>query len=226
MGTWNTAINGNDTFLDIYRNFFNLYNQGKNPVDISKKIQEDFGQMFSDYDDCNNSLFALALAQWETKALDPAVFNKVKIIIEREDDLKFWKESNADDKTIKKRQVALNKFLKQISVERDKPKRRVKPKFEYSSIQLLSITAPDNNKTFYIIESYVNGEYTNTSSGVSWSDGGGSVFYFHIKGKFITATWIDNQTLEIRHDKTIDFAKKEENFFFCGDGGVIKYIAE
>lgn len=42
MGTWNTKINGNDTFQDIYQNFFDRYNEGGNPVDISKQIQEEF----------------------------------------------------------------------------------------------------------------------------------------------------------------------------------------
>lgn len=90
----------------------------------------------------------------------------------------------------------------------------------------MTLPAPDGQKTFEIIESYVDGEYNNTSSLITWTDGGGSVFYFYTKGKFITARWIDSQTLEIRHDKTIEFAKKEESFYFCGDKGIIKYIAE
>ena len=32
MGTWNTKINGNDTFQEIYQNFFDAYNQGKTIV--------------------------------------------------------------------------------------------------------------------------------------------------------------------------------------------------
>lgn len=40
MGTWNNKIDGNDTFQDIYQNFFDLYNQGQNPAGISKQIQD------------------------------------------------------------------------------------------------------------------------------------------------------------------------------------------
>lgn len=226
MGTWNTKINGNDTFQDIYQNFFDLYNQGQNPVDISKQIQEDFFEMFNDYDDRNNSLFGLALAQWETKSLDKNIYNQVKEIIETGNDLEVWKELGADNKTIEKRKKELDKFLTQVSDEREKPKRRVRPKFQYSANQLLTLPAPDGKKTFEIIESYVNGEYKDTSSGISWAGGGGSVFYFNTKGKFITAKWVNSQTLEIRHDKTIEFTQKKESFFFCGDQGKIKYIAE
>jgi hypothetical protein len=90
----------------------------------------------------------------------------------------------------------------------------------------LTLTAPDGQKTFEIIESYVNGEYKDTSSAISWAGGGGSVFYFYTKGKFVTARWVDSQTLEICHDKTIEFAKKDESFYFCGDQGIITYIPE
>ncbi len=226
MGTWNTKINGNDTFQDIYQNFFDLYNQGQNPTDISKQIQDGFAEMFNDYDDKNNSLFGLALAQWETKSLDPTIFKQVKEIIKSGNDLEVWKGLGADNKTIEKRKKELDKFLTQISTEREKSKRRVRPKFEYSANHLLTLPAPDGQKTFEIIESYVNGEYKDTSSGISWAGGGGSVFYFYTQGKFITAKWVDSQTLEIRHDKTIEFAKKDESFFFCGDQGKINYIAE
>jgi len=69
MGTWNTKINGNDTFNDVYQNFFDLYNQGQDTIEITKQIRDEFSDMFEDHDDKNNSLFGLALAQWETKTL-------------------------------------------------------------------------------------------------------------------------------------------------------------
>lgn len=224
MGTWNSKIDGNNTFQDIYQNFFDLYNVGQNPIDISKQIQHDFAEMFNDYDDRNNSLFGLSFAQWETKSLDPTIFKQVKEIIESGKDLEVWKGLGADEKTLKKRQLVLDKFLSQISTEKENPKRRVRPEFEYSAIKLQTLPAPDNNKTFEIIESYINGEYKDTSSAISWPSGGGSVFYFYEKGKFVTARWVDSQTLEIKHDMTIKFAKKDESFFFCGDQGTIKYI--
>lgn len=225
MGTWNIKINGNDTFQDIYQNFFARYNQGQNPADISTQIQEDFIEMFQDAEDRNNSLFGLAMAQWETKSLDPAVFNQVKEIIETGCDLELWKGLSADNKTLQKREKELEKFLIQISTTREKPKRRVRPKVDYSAVQLLTLQAPDGKKTFTILESYINGVYWRTSSMISWGGCGGSVFYFSEKGKFITAHWLDSQTLEIRHDPTIVFTKKEDSFYLLGDQGVIKYIS-
>jgi hypothetical protein len=224
MGTWNIKINGNDTFLDIYQNYFYLYNQGQVPKDISRQIQEDYADAFDDYDDRYNSLFGLALAQWETKALDPEIFQQVKNIIETGKDIEYWKESGADEKILKQRQVVLDKFLSQISTEREKAKRRVKSKFEFTLKQLINITAPDGNKTFTVSEHFTNGVYEQTGSMLSWETGGGSILYFVGQGKFISARWLNSQTLEVTHDKDIVFTKKDETYYYWGDQGKVIYI--
>lgn len=61
MGTWDTKINGNDTFLGI------------KPVWVG----------------------------WETKSLDTEIFQQVKKIIETGKDIERWKQSEADEKTLK-----------------------------------------------------------------------------------------------------------------------------
>ena len=91
MGTWNTTIKGNDTTLDLYQNFFDRYNEGEDQIQVSKSIQNDFKEYFQDTDDRNNSLFGLALAQWETKCLEQKIFKEVKEIIETNGDLKLGK---------------------------------------------------------------------------------------------------------------------------------------
>jgi len=226
MGTWNTKINGNDTFQDIYQNFFDLYNQGQNPADVSKQIQDECAEMFEDYDDRNNSLFGLALAQWETKSLDQTVYKQVKEIIATGNDLEVWKGLGTDEKTLKQRKAILDKFLIQISTDREKPKRRIRPKFEFEMINLVDAVAPDNLKTLGINEEYGNKKYIHTSGLLMRGQSGGSILYFMGQGKSISAKWLDNKTLEIRHDKTIEFEKKDETFYLSGVEGTIKYIAE
>lgn len=128
MGTWNTAINGNDTFLDIYEAFFEQYNLGEEPETISKQLQEAFQEEFENLDERNNCLFGLVLAQWETKSLDPKLYALTKEVIETEHDLMVWKSWGADDFTLKKRKTVLAKFLVRISSEKEQPKRRLKAK--------------------------------------------------------------------------------------------------
>ncbi|MFD2718863.1 hypothetical protein ACFST9_09060 [Hymenobacter monticola] len=223
MGTWNTAIDGNDTFLDIYQDFFDLYNQGKDPIEVSKQIVKDYKESFDDYDDRNNSLFGLALAQWETKSLDPILYKQVKEIIEAGSDLEAWEGS--DIKYLEKRKAALDKFLIKISTEKEKPKRRAKPKFDFTTLELVKLAAPDHKKSFEASEHYINGAYSQTGSAIYWGPGnGGSIFYFEGRGKFISARWIDSQTLEITYDRDIIFTKKDDTFFYNGDQGKIIYL--
>jgi hypothetical protein len=224
MGTWNTKINGSDVFQDIYNSFFDLYNQGVDPHAVAKQIQDDFAEMFADADDRNNSLFGLALAQWETKTPDPGIFQKVKEIIETGDDLGKWKNAGADDKTLKSRKAALDKFLVQLSTEKEKPKRRVKPKNEFKRKEIIKITAPDGRKTFTVSESFSNGEYDQTGSLLLWQDGGCAILYFEGEGKYISAKWKNSQTLVITHDRSIVFTKRDETFYFCGDQGKVVYV--
>jgi hypothetical protein len=123
MGTWNTSIKGNDASSDIYSDFFDLYNDGKNPDEISKKIFSDYQEVLDNPHDCNNFWFALALAQWETKSLDKNVLKKVTELIESGNDLKVWEELGAEKKDIKKRKEVLDKFLITIQSEKEKAKR-------------------------------------------------------------------------------------------------------
>jgi hypothetical protein len=120
MGTWNTSIKGNDASSDIYSGFFDSYNDGKSPEEISKKLFADYQEVLDNPQDCNNFWFALALAQWETKSLDEKVYKKVKEIIESGKDLKVWEELGADKKDIKKRKDVLDKFLVTIQTEKEK----------------------------------------------------------------------------------------------------------
>lgn len=224
MGTWNTTIKGNDTTLDIYQNFFDRYNEGEDQIQVSKSIQNDFKEYFQDSDDRNNSLFGLALAQWETKCLEQKIFKEVKEIIETNGDLKLWKELGADEKTIKRRKKVLDKFLNQISIERSKPKRRVKPKFEFSMKELVRVVAPDNKKEFAINEEFTNQKYIHTSSMMKWYSGGGAgIMYYVGEGKEVSAKWINSQTLEITHEANTKFQKKDESSYFFGDEVQIIY---
>jgi hypothetical protein len=225
MGTWNTAINGNDTFLDIYQHFFDLYNQGQGPESISSQILQDFGEMFDDHEDRFNSLFGLALAQWETKSLDAEIFEQVKGIIERGDDLILWQELGADEKVLKQRKKVLDKFLSDISIPRKKAKRRVRPKFQFEKIDIVKSTSPDSKKELEIGEVYIDKKYDHTAGLIIWnSGGGGSVLYYWGQGKSISAKWLDSKTLEITHDQDIEFTKKDKKAFFYGDDITINYI--
>ncbi|WP_316756297.1 hypothetical protein [Pedobacter aquatilis] len=126
MGTWGTSIKSNDTSSDIYADFFDLYNEGEKPDVIAKKLIDENKELIKNPEDSNNFWFTLAMALWETKALDSETFNRVKEIIQTEKDLQTWRELHADETEIKKRKDVLEKFLVKICSEKDKPKARKK----------------------------------------------------------------------------------------------------
>lgn len=128
MGAWGTAISSNDTYADIYGKFFDLYNDGLDVTEISKKLIADNQETINDKDDCNNFWFALAKAQWEYKQLEKDIFDRVKKVVETGADLEVWRKLDADEKDIKKRKVVLDKFLADLQTERPKAKSRKKKK--------------------------------------------------------------------------------------------------
>lgn len=122
MGTWSATIFGNDISLDIKEDFYERYNNGEEVGDIKTALLLDI-----DDEDKFNVMFSLAHCLWETGYLDNEFLQKVKKIIESEEDLQLAKELGADDTFIKQRKVNLEKFLLKISIPKEQPKKRVAP---------------------------------------------------------------------------------------------------
>jgi hypothetical protein len=128
MGAWGTVISSNDTFADIYDEFFKLYNDGLEVDKISRRLTAGNREIINDAYDSNNFWFALAKAQWECKQLDQDLYTRVKNIIDTGADIEVWRELDATERDLKKRKIALDKFLTDISTEKPTAKPRKKRK--------------------------------------------------------------------------------------------------
>jgi hypothetical protein len=126
MGTWGTGISSNDTYGDVYADFFDLYNGGKEVDEITEIVTKRNQEMLEMPDAVNDFWFALAKAQWECKELQPEIYEQVKTIVESGDDLKVWAALGATKRDIEKRRKVLQKFLLLLQSERPKPKKRKK----------------------------------------------------------------------------------------------------
>ena len=226
MGTWGKNIHDNDTFQDIYTSFFYEYNLGRNPIEISKKLIEENKDIINDIDDSNHFWFALSLAQWETKSLDPKIHLTVKEIIKEGKNIEQWKD--LDINAINERQKYLTAFLAKIETKKEKAKKRVKPKvLDYYSNELITLMVPDQNKIFSLSESGTSKGHNNTGGYINWfgkDRGVGSVLFYGNINRNISAKWINSQTLVIRHPKEIVFTKQDfqtQNF-----NDIIKIIYE
>ncbi len=161
MGAWGTAISSNDTYADVYADFFDLYNEGWEVKDVSKKLVEDNSEVIGDEDDANNFWFALAKAQWECKQLDGDVFQRVKQIIESGEDLEVWRNLGASNGDLKKRKAALDKFLVQLQTDKPKPRRRKKKRIVepvYKKGDCLAYKLENGNYGGAIVLEAVNGD--------------------------------------------------------------------
>ncbi len=130
MGTCGTGISSNDTYCEVYEEFFSMYNEGKEVDEITVSLRERFKETIQFAEDHTNFWFALAKAQWECKALRPEIFEKVKSIIDGEEDIRIWRELEADERDIRARNKVLNKFLNTISTEKESPKKRKKIRYK------------------------------------------------------------------------------------------------
>jgi len=126
MGTWGTGISSNDTYADVYDEFFELYDAGLSAKEITERLIASNQETISEPDSSNDFWFALAKAQWECKELDRDIFDRVRTIIQTGTDLEVWRRQGADKKSIAKRKIVLAKFLAQLQTERPKAKSRKK----------------------------------------------------------------------------------------------------
>jgi hypothetical protein len=126
MGTWGTGISSNDDYADVYSEFFELYNDGKEVPEVTELVIARNSEMLSMPEAANNVWFAIAKAQWECKQLQSEIYGRVKEIIDSDADLKILADLDADQSDIEKRRKVLEKFLSKLQSERPKAKARKK----------------------------------------------------------------------------------------------------
>lgn len=125
MGTWSHKILGNDTSCEVRERYIELNNLSFDNGNIQKKILEE--QQENLELDPTNVWLGLAMISWECKSLTKDLLDKVKNIIEKGIDIELNIELDADSNYLKQREKELQNFLKKITIEKTKPRNRVKP---------------------------------------------------------------------------------------------------
>lgn len=133
MGTFSEKILGSDNAIDVYEDFFMQYNREEEISNITKFIEKKYFKPNIDIVEKSEYLSALCKAKWETKSLDIGSLNELKKTVNDTSLYKLLRDFGATEKFIKARKKELEKFIVQISTERNKAKKRKKPPKKFVS---------------------------------------------------------------------------------------------
>ena len=121
MGTWSTALFGNDIALDVQANYMHYLRSGLSDAKASRQIIADYeGELVDEYE-ASIVWCALAATQWKVGRLQSYVRNKALRAIKRGGDLPRWEEENTPREVGSRRRV-LNNLRKKL--ESDPPPRK------------------------------------------------------------------------------------------------------
>jgi len=110
MGAWGTAVFSDDLACDIRDGWRDLLSKGVTPDDAAQRILVDYAASASDPDERAVFWIALAVSQWKTGRLQPAVLDEALAAIDSGDDLERW----LDPADRRKRQAVLERTRDQL----------------------------------------------------------------------------------------------------------------
>ena len=121
MGTWGTGILHNDTTVDIWVEFKELYNKGLSPKEIRLKLEKDY-KPESDTEYYSEIWTGIAYGQWMCGGIEDYTFKKLNDAT----DLKWLSLWLNDEKLLRKRIKAIADFIEKVQLPRPNPLRRKK----------------------------------------------------------------------------------------------------
>lgn len=128
MGCWGMGLTQSDEFCEVYDQFMEAYNEGKEVSDITAAILEQYHEEFNDSDGAMHDVyFALAKAEWICCAQSEMILSKVKYIIENDLNIDFYRELMANESDLKLRRKNLQIFWDKLQTPRKSAKKRVSP---------------------------------------------------------------------------------------------------
>jgi hypothetical protein len=121
MGAWSTTILGDDFAADVYGEFIEAYNDGKELSAIRRELETKNKNELNEPDEGPIFWLVLAEAQWDCGSLDSDVLAKVGEIVNKELALDRWREGAPRDLD-KRKKFFLNfmpKFRRQIQNQKN-----------------------------------------------------------------------------------------------------------
>lgn len=127
MNSKQLLVNENETFADVFDDFFWHYYNEYSVTDITNHLISENSKFEKYSDDYNHFWYAIAQAQWECNELDQAVYEKVKDIIENGHDHLLSKSIETTDQIISERKIALVEFYYNLQTKTKIPRISTQP---------------------------------------------------------------------------------------------------
>jgi len=220
MGTWNSAIFGDDTACDVRDQFIELLSTGVGPAEATKALLTSRAAAVQDFDDGPVFWLALAATQWKYGCLLPDVQAEAIQIIDSDAGLSRWEGRAAA--TRRKVLSALRAQLLSPQPPTRKPRRR-KPLVVPSSDR----TSPDGRAVATAYELVANPDEPRMQVYIildsDWGRGGGGVFVADCKYDDVSLEWKDAATLEISYPATATVSDRKDRCFFAGRRVLVVY---
>lgn len=132
MGCWGMGITQSDEYCEVYDRFMEEYDGGKGVADITKDLLAEYLEEFEPDDGVLHDVyFALGKAEWMCGGISDAILERIRQIVETDENIRFYRELEATEKDLNARRKNLQKFLSGLSVPRGKTRKRKIPEEKY-----------------------------------------------------------------------------------------------
>lgn len=207
MGTWNTAILGNDTACEVADYFKRMYLYQEGP-DYKWSVEQIIDSLYTSYYDTIKDLpsekcnlfFALALSLWKKGELTDQIKEIVRRLIYDKIDYEAWKDLEADEKTLKSRWQATTKFYEDLNTPHEKVSKRELQQRKVSLFISGTCLAVEHNGYFYGI--------VIANDGRNVDDGSNDLLFLDIKSRTLPSLEDFKNSRAILNDDLANFIKE------------------
>ena len=208
MGTWSTAIFGDDFANDVRTEYLDLLAEGLEAVAASRRMLATHKGVDSDSDEGPVFWLALAATQWEYGRLQPGVKKRALEIIDAPETLAPWGEGQR-----RSRKAVLASLRKKLLSRQPKPRRpRARKQVEVPSH---SVPGPDGLTSASAFQIGTLGQVM-IEIEHRGMQGGGGVFAAECSHDLIGLRWLDADTLEITVPSGTKPQKRDASTYFYG----------
>ena len=124
MAFWGMGLAQSDEFCEVYDEYIDLYDAGGKPSMITSRLLEKYCQKPEVTPGWQNAYFAIAKAEWMLCAQSANVLNRVNEIIEKDENIRYYRSLGFSDAELTERKKNLLQFLKMLQSAKNAPRKR------------------------------------------------------------------------------------------------------